>query len=278
MLQRVETATGSEVVSRERRIGGLEVRSCARPAGGVPILFVHGAFAGAWMWDELYLPLFAGAGFDAWAVSLRGHGNSDGRSGIDHHSIRDYVDDVATVADAMDAPPILVGHSMGGFVVQKFLEHRTAPAAVLMSSVPPQGLLAASFHLAFSHPGLFMQVNSLLGGSEIPADAVAEALFAVELPEERMARTMAQMSYESQRAIWDMTMFNLVSTRAVRRTPLMVVGAEHDRLIPAFLVRATAATYGVPDHVFAGHGHGFPLEPGGERVAEAVVGWLTTLS
>jgi non-heme chloroperoxidase len=36
---------------------------------------------------------------------------------------------------------VLIGHSMGGMVLQKYLEKREAPAVVLMSSVPPQGLL-----------------------------------------------------------------------------------------------------------------------------------------
>lgn len=261
---------------RRFRVGGLDVVAVGPAIATTtrPVLFVHGAFAGAWMWDEIFLPHFAEAGYEAWALSLRGHGDSEGRDCIDHHSIRDYVDDVIQVADAMPSPPILVGHSMGGFVVQKVLEHRTAPAAVLMSSVPPQGLLAASFHLAFSHPDLFFQLNRLLGGADIPAEAVTGALFARPVPADRLRKAMRQMNSESQRAIWDMSMFNLVSMHAVHRTPLMVLGAEEDRLVPAFVVQSTARAYGVPDHLFAGHGHGFPLEPGGERIAAAVIDWL----
>ncbi|HEY5762621.1 MAG TPA: alpha/beta hydrolase [Rhodocyclaceae bacterium] len=265
---------GKTLARRRFRLGGIEVIAAGPPDGGTPILFVHGAFAGAWMWDEVFLPYFAAAGYEAWGLSLRGHGESEGREIIDHHSIRDYVDDVMTVADAMPAPPVLVGHSMGGFVVQKTLEHRPAPAAVLMASVPPQGLVAASFHLAFSHPDLFAQVNRLLAGADISAEAVADALFAKPLPPELMRRALRQMSPESQRAIWDMSMFNLVSMHAVHRTPLMVLGAEEDRLVPAFVVQSTARAYGVPDHLFTGHGHGFPLEPGGERIADAVLAWL----
>ena len=265
---------GGKLTRRRFRIDGLEVIAAGPSAGGRPILFVHGAFAGAWMWDEVYLPYFASAGYEAWAVSLRGHGECEGRAIIDHHSIRDYVDDVMAVADAMPAPPVLAGHSMGGFVVQKVLEHRSAPAAVLMASVPPQGLLAASFHLAFSHPDLFVQINRLLGGADIPAEAVADALFARPLAPALMRRALRQMSQESQRAIWDMSMFNLVSMHAVHRTPLMVLGAEEDRLVPAFVVQSTARAYGVPDHLFTGHGHGFPLEPGGERIADVVIRWL----
>ncbi|RLC08454.1 MAG: alpha/beta hydrolase, partial [Deltaproteobacteria bacterium] len=40
----------------------------------VPILFIHGAFAGAWCWEEYFLPYFADHGYESHALSLRGHG------------------------------------------------------------------------------------------------------------------------------------------------------------------------------------------------------------
>jgi pimeloyl-ACP methyl ester carboxylesterase len=42
----------------------------------VPLVFVHGAWHGAWCWDEHFLDYFADRGYRALAVSLRGHGNS----------------------------------------------------------------------------------------------------------------------------------------------------------------------------------------------------------
>ena len=136
-----------------RTVERLEVISCA-PKGkaavhDTPLLFVHGAFAGAWVWDEHFLPYFAAQGYHAHALSLRGHGGSFGCDNIDSHSVHDYVDDLATVIADLPKPPILVGHSMGGFIVQKYLERHPVPAAVLMCSVPPQGLVAAQFSLLF---------------------------------------------------------------------------------------------------------------------------------
>ncbi len=51
------------------------------PNGGArptPPLFVHGAYGGAWEWDEHFLPYFAERGWEAHALSLRGHAGSDG--------------------------------------------------------------------------------------------------------------------------------------------------------------------------------------------------------
>ena len=45
-------------------------------------------------------------------------------------------------------------------------------------------------------------------------------------------------------------------------------------LIPAFLVQSTAQTYGVPDKIFRGMGHGVMLEQDWEHVAETIRDWL----
>src|ERR1700744_1229308 len=100
-----------------------------------PLLFVHGAWHAAWCWNENFLGFFADKGYRAVALSLRNHGNSAKRSPR-RSSVGDWVDDVASVADSLGAPPVVIGHSMGGFVVQKYLETHGAPAGVLLASIP----------------------------------------------------------------------------------------------------------------------------------------------
>ncbi len=259
-----------------RKVNELEVISCEpkKRLHASPLLFVHGAFAGAWVWEEHFLPWFAEQGFSAHAVSLRGHGGSAGHEHIDWHSVHDYVDDVATVIADLEEAPVLLGHSMGGFVVQKYLERHTVPAAVLMCSVPPQGLVAAQFSMLFEKPGLMMEINSLLAGGTVALDALREALFAQEVSDELLRRYYRLMQPESQRAIWDMSMFSLPDLRSMHRPPLLVLGAEKDVLMPAFLVQTTAQTYGVADKIFRGMGHGVMLEKDWLHVAETICNWL----
>lgn len=261
-----------------RRVNRLEVLTCepAERTRQTPLLFVHGAFAGAWVWDEHFLPWFAARGYAAHALSLRGHGGSDGHEQIDWHSIQDYVEDLAAVAADLDAPPVLIGHSMGGFVVQKYLERHAAPGAVLLCSVPPQGLVAAQFSLLIEKPGLMLEINRLLGGGRVAPDILREALFAQDVPQATLERYYRMMQPESQRAIWDMSVFNLPLLPMLARPPLLVLGAERDVLVPAFLVQATARTYGVPDRIFRGLGHGVMLERDWELVARTIDDWLST--
>src|SRR5882757_8290833 len=103
----------------------IEKGACS-PSHPVPLLFVHGAWHAAWCWDEHFLDFFADRGYRAAALSLRGHGSSPTAKGLRRCSLADYVDDVAEVAARLPTQPILIGHSMGGFVVQKYLERHTA--------------------------------------------------------------------------------------------------------------------------------------------------------
>src|SRR6202012_541180 len=77
----------------------------------VPLLFVHGGWHSASCWAN-FLDFFAGAGYRAVALSLRGHGNSPTNKRFHRCSIADYVDDVAAIADDLDGRPVLVAHSL----------------------------------------------------------------------------------------------------------------------------------------------------------------------
>jgi non-heme chloroperoxidase len=261
----------------EPRFGDLEVLT-RFPAGeprGVPLLFIHGAYTGAWCWGEYFLPYFAEAGYACYAVSLRGHGRSRGRSILDSASIADYVADVASVVSRLPAEPVLVGHSMGGMVAQKYLEHARARAVVLMASVPPQGLWASAIGLAFRKPGLLGDLNRLLGGGKVPLETLREALFFEPVETDRLRRYYEGMQAESHRAIWDMTLFNLPHIGRMKRPPILVLGAEHDHLVPASMVQMTGRSYGVDAEVFAGMGHGMMLERSWRKVAERIRQWLS---
>jgi non-heme chloroperoxidase len=167
------------------------------------------------------------------------------------------------VVDWLDEPPVLIGHSMGGFIVQKYLEHRPATAVALVCSVPPQGLIASQFHLLFSKPQLFLEINRIMSGEYTDTATLREALFAGEVDEAMLNAWLSRMQSESHRAILDMTMFNLPNLFAMHRPPMLILGAEDDVLVPAFLVQTTAHTYGQRAHIFRDMGHAVSHERNG---------------
>lgn len=252
---------------------------CPRP-GMPPLLFLHGAYTAAWCWQEHFLPFFAKAGFACHALSLSGHGGSRRRDHLDSYSIDDYVNDVVAAVAGLAEPPILIGHSMGGFVVQKYLENHAAPAAVLMCSVPPQGLAASAFGMLFNRPGMLADLNRMMSGQHVALDSLREALFAQPVSVDDLLRYYRMAQPESHRAIWDMTLFNLPHTKRVLAnlpgggSKLLVQGAAQDLIIPASLIEMTARSYGVDATIYQGMGHALMLEADWKKPAQDIIDWL----
>lgn len=73
--------------------------------------------------------------------NLRGHGNSD-RSNSQNFSFNDYLKDLDQTIQELGQQIILVGHSLGGMLVQKYIETHSVPAAVILSTATSQGLHA----------------------------------------------------------------------------------------------------------------------------------------
>ena len=262
-----------------RRIeAGLEILS-HRPAGRAaptPLLFVHGAFAGAWCWDAYFLPWFAERGYAAHAVSLRGHGGSYGLDTIHGWSIQDYTDDVVTVLQGMERPPVLIGHSMGGFVVQHCLAEAEAAGAVLMASVPPSGLAGPSLSLAVWNPSAAFNIGSVqaMGGDWGSPSVMQDALFSTHMNRQTAFEFLAKMGPESTRAMMDMFGGNMPEIDMRMPVPIQVLGAADDELIPSAFIRATARRVGVEPHVLDDMGHLMMLDTGWTRAAESLLDWL----
>jgi pimeloyl-ACP methyl ester carboxylesterase len=243
-----------------------------------PLLFVHGAFQGAWSWDVHFLDFFADRGFRAIAPSLRGHGFSSVDKPLRLCSISDFVDDVSSIANTLAPQPIPIGHSMGGFAVQKYLETNDAPAGVLLASAPPRGHLRTLLRMLRRHPwrcskfAVSGRPDHLLG----PTTAGArELFFGDKASDDLISATTARLQPDSTRAIMgDMAAFNLVKAARVT-TPLLVLGGEQDATYRPSEVRATARAYGTEASIIPNIGHEMMLEPGWETVADHILSWLT---
>ncbi len=240
-----------------------------------PLVFVHGAFVGAWCWDEHFLPYVAERGFAASALSLRGHGGSSGR--LESAGIGDYVADLARVVDGLEQPPVLIGHSMGGLVIQKYLERHPARAAVLMASVPPTGLMHSTLRLLMADPMLLTQLTLMqsAGPRSVDVDVTRRALFSEHIPAGELAVYGERMQPESQRALWDMTAGVLPRPWRIGGVPMLVVGAENDSLFNTAEVRATAGAYRADLYLVPDTAHAMMLEPGWRNVADHILGWLS---
>lgn len=241
----------------------------------VPILFVHGAWHGAWCWEKNFMPYFAEKGHTCYALSLRGHGNSDGTAHFRWMRIADYVADVAQVVSQLPEVPMLVGHSMGGLVVQKYLEEHTAPAAVLLASVPVKGVFRTTLRIACRHPLAFLKAN--LSWSLYPListpNLTREAFFSMGISSDKLNGYFSLMQDESYIAFLDMMLFNLPNPEKVS-TELLILGAENDTVFHPDEIEKTAAAYGKEPEIFKGMAHDMMLEDDWQTVADRILEWL----
>ncbi len=176
-----------------------------------PILFVHGAWHTAWYWEENFLPYFAENGYISYALSLRGHGKSEGKKKLRWTSLNDFADDVAHVVDIIGKEPVIIGHSMGGAITQKYLENRNVPGAVLIASVPPAGVIPFVARIICRHPISFLKANLTLNLYHIiNAPKRAKSLFfSADISDAIFEKCYAQLQGESYRVLLDLMCLNL---------------------------------------------------------------------
>ncbi|MFC0453163.1 alpha/beta fold hydrolase [Rhodococcus jostii] len=86
--------------------------------GGNPVILIHGGAANARWWDHV-APLLSD-GRRVAALDLSGHGHSDHRSSYRRSR---WADEVMAVAGIVGPRPVVVGHSLGGFVALETAGH-----------------------------------------------------------------------------------------------------------------------------------------------------------
>jgi pimeloyl-ACP methyl ester carboxylesterase len=239
-------------------------RQPATDTGKPPLLFVHGLGHGAWCWEH-WQEGAAEAGYPSYAVSLRGHGNSGGR--LRSSLLAHYVDDVVRTASALPRPAVLVGHSMGGLVVQQALARYAAHAGVLVAPVPRHPAVAALLNVARRHP---LDALKILGGGSLP---LRQDYLFNELPAEDAHRYTDRCGGESP-----IVQYQLILHRPPRRplggAPVLVLVSPDDRLIPVAGQRATAERLGARLEEFPGMGHDLMLEPRWREPLKVLLDWL----
>ncbi len=238
-----------------------------------PLLFVHGAWHASWCWTEHFTGYFADLGYTSYALDLTGHGSSSGT--VRGARIAHYVADVRRVAVELPSEPVLVGHSMGGLVVQQYLARHRAAAGVLLAPVPTVGAIGATVRVATRHPVAFLRANLTLSLGPIvdDPDRAVSLLFGPEMDPGDALEYAGRLQDESYLAYLEMILELPRPSRV--RDPVLVLGAMEDAIFSPTEIVATGRAYGTEAILFPGMGHDMMLEPRWREVADAIAGWLS---
>ncbi|MCR4443013.1 MAG: alpha/beta hydrolase [Peptococcaceae bacterium] len=238
-----------------------------------PLLFVHGAYQGAWCWEENFLPYFSSKGFASYALSFRGHGESEGFQELHSFTLKDYLEDVLETMTRLKTKPVLIGHSMGGAVVQKIchLYPEKVEAAVLMASNPPQGMRKEIRRMLFTS---FRGVIKLARFNKGVRDKFPWELFFFKEPEgEKKEALLNLLQPESNKV--RLEMFRPVAPAEVNNeVPVLVIGSMEDRWFNEKTTVSIARKYKAKTVIFPGIGHEMMLESNWKTVADEIIAFL----
>ncbi|WP_375464039.1 alpha/beta fold hydrolase [uncultured Methylobacterium sp.] len=241
-----------------------------------PVVLVHGAWAGAWVWERL-TPRLDAAGLETLALDLPGSGED--RTPAAEVSLERYVARIADALARLGRPASLVAHSGGGVVASAAAEampDRVARIAYVAGMMLPDGMTFAELiaqgreqdpDAAGIGPHLVWSDDRLT--SRVPGPA-ARAIFFHDCDEADARAAAARLTPQAERG------------RAVRaaltparfgRVPRLYVEACHDRaVVPALQRRMCALVPGAARAVLpTGHA---PQLSAPRRLAAALLPFL----
>jgi pimeloyl-ACP methyl ester carboxylesterase len=235
--------------------------------GKPPLLFVAGYAHGAWAFAEKWLEHAAGRGYPAYAMSLRGHGESGSAA---RTTLRAYAHDVVQVAARLPRQAVLLGHGVGGLAVAIALARYPARAGVLIAPVAG-GLRTVAAAFAANPTGTLPALvgaplrlrRRQLFGREL---SVAEARdYANRLGDPVAPRVMYQLARRH------------MPPRPVGDAPVLVVGSPDDKVVPRATLEWVARHYGAAPLLFPGMGHDLMLDARWQEPIDAIIDWLDKL-
>lgn len=105
-----------------------------RAGEGIPLVFVHGWGASAAIWS--YLALYLPPSVPLVILDLPGHGQNRNLPNLEALITFDFIfEALDTILDLLNRPAVLVGHSMGGGMVQKYaLNHQERVVGLILVS------------------------------------------------------------------------------------------------------------------------------------------------
>jgi pimeloyl-ACP methyl ester carboxylesterase len=247
------------------------------------ILLIHGMFMTPLCWEH-WIPCYQAKGYRVIAPAWPGRDKLVETLRKKHPDpelaklkLSDIVEHIANFIKGLDEKPAIIGHSMGGLVVQLLLQRDLAVAGVALDPAPPMGVFTTAFSFVKAN---FPAINPfLLNRPVMMTFEHFQYAFVNTLPlEEQRAAYERYLVPESRRVpTQSLTAAGRVDFKK-SHPPLLITAGEKDHIVPASLNRTNYRKYqgsSVTEFKeFPGRDHFLIGERGWEEVADYSLSWL----
>ncbi|HEC88979.1 MAG: hypothetical protein DRN12_07155 [Thermoplasmata archaeon] len=196
------------------------------------LLFIHGLSAHADEWKD-FVEFFSEKGFSCRAVELR-----EGKN-LRKTSFRDYV---KTVVDMVGLDDIIVGHSMGGLIVQKVAEETKVKAAISISPAPPKGVKSLTRTVPWYYMIRYIP-NIIFNRPFKLSYSFYKNFLANGLNEEKIRRIHEHDGVESAKVALELSLNRISVNPSKISCPILFITAREDRVSPPDVVKRVADMY-----------------------------------
>lgn len=233
------------------------------PASRLPaVVFLHGIGGSAQLWAP-QLAAFAAAGFAPVALDLMGYGARPAVAAMDFEALAGDVE--AAIARRGLNRPVLVGHSLGGMVLQTSLRRKPDGyrAAILAGTSPAFGNPGGDFQQTF----VSQRLRPLDAGrslADIAAGIVDHLIGPLPDPDARALAIAAMSTVHAatyRAAVRCLVGFDERANLSAIRLPVLCLAGAHDPNAPAqMMARMASKIPGAAFHCLPTVGHLANLE------------------
>jgi pimeloyl-ACP methyl ester carboxylesterase len=187
---------------------------------------------------------------------------------------------------SLGEPPILIGNSFGGLIVELLLDRGLGRAGVAVSPAPPKGILVLPLSSLKAAAPALAHPSKRRGIVELTLEQFTYGFVNTFTPEDAAAAYEAYAVPETGRIFYEAGLANFrldppseAHYKNAERAPLLIIGAEKDHTVPASLAHKQYKKYerspARTDYLeFAGRPHLLMAADGWEEIAEAIEGWI----
>jgi len=248
-----------------------------------PLVFVHGMYLNGVSWGP-WVERATARGHVCHSPSWPFHDGrpADLRAHIDPAlgklTFGAITEQLKAFIDTLPERPVLIGHSIGGLLVQKLVNDGYASAGVSISSAPPRGIVSFDPHFFRAN---FPHANPLAGNKPVvmTLDRFHYTFCNTMSPEESAQAFETYVVPESRNVPRStLTKQARIDFRAPH-VPLLFLAGDQDHLTPLSMIRKNVKAYQAPGSVvelkeFARRSHFICNQPGWEEVADCAFDWI----